>query len=197
MFLFCYSTVIREARGVCFIVIQCDAALTNGELIACGRHRVYDSVQEVKHAMGNKCKVFVLIVIHTPRSLPNSSSFIGFQTNPWVSYHIDTLFPSTREASIDLSQAGNCLIHNCFENCTERVHSILPAAACKVIDATDCERGTARIRILLGLTEQREEGSKNKCYSSLPFYHLLLKVESFYTSHIVVKVLHYVTPACL
>lgn len=135
-------------------MIQCDASLTSGELIACGRHRVYDTyLEETKHTSeGGRPKVYVMIVIHTPRNSP-ITSFIGFQTNPWVSYHIDTLFPSAGEVSIDLSRAENQLMSTCFKNCTERVHFLLPAAASRVIDIIDPTRGTARLQILQQLTD--------------------------------------------
>jgi hypothetical protein len=74
------------------LVIQCDSGHLNGDLIACARYRVYDERVNAlnKDEIQNRDGVtHVLFIVNLSRQI--SSSFIGFQGNPWISSHIDDL----------------------------------------------------------------------------------------------------------
>ena len=60
-----------------------------GDLIACARYHVC----ELKAKATKELTTHVLFVIHLPRNATNSS-FVGFQGDPWVSFHIDDLRPT-------------------------------------------------------------------------------------------------------
>ena len=98
------------------IVIQCDSGHKNGELIACARYRIYDErakalkKQEIQHTLGGV--THVLFVINLPHQVSNSS-FVGFQGDPWVSYHIDELCP-TSEDTVDPRRAISASISELF-----------------------------------------------------------------------------------
>lgn len=70
------------------VVIQCDSGHVNGDLIACARNRIYD----LKAKADDQQITHVLFVIHLPHHMI-SSSFVGFQGDPWVSSHVDDLRP--------------------------------------------------------------------------------------------------------
>lgn len=66
------------------VVIQCDFSQTTGELIACARYHICD----LRAKDAEELMTHVLFVIHLPRNVVNSS-FVGFQGEPWISYHVD------------------------------------------------------------------------------------------------------------
>ncbi len=72
----------------CLVIIQCDSGHLNGDLIACARYRIYD----LKARIDEGLTTHVLFVIHLPQQVA-SSSFVGFQGDPWISAHIDDLRP--------------------------------------------------------------------------------------------------------
>ena len=74
----------------CLVIIQCDSGHVNGDLIACARNRIYD----LKAKADAEQMTHVLFVIHLPHHMV-SSSFVGFQGDPWVSSHVDDLRPTT------------------------------------------------------------------------------------------------------
>ena len=75
------------------VIIQCDSGHMNGDLIACARYRIYD----LKVKADQEKITHVLFIIHLPHQVA-SSSFVGFQGNPWISSHIDDLRPTTDNA---------------------------------------------------------------------------------------------------
>ena len=75
------------------VIIQCDSGHMNGDLIACARYRIYD----LKVKADKEHITHVLFIIHLPHQVA-SSSFVGFQGNPWISFHIDDLRPTTDNA---------------------------------------------------------------------------------------------------
>ncbi len=79
-----------KAHGAnkCLVIIQCDSGHLNGDLIACARYRIYD----LKARIDEGLTTHVLFVIHLPQQVA-SSSFVGFQGDPWISAHIDDLRP--------------------------------------------------------------------------------------------------------
>ena len=63
-------------------MIQCDSGHLNGDLIACARYRICDLRKEKKNG------VHVVFIVHLPRNAM-SSTFVGFQGEPWTCYHVD------------------------------------------------------------------------------------------------------------
>ena len=72
------------------VIIQCDSGHLNGNLIACARHRIYD----IRAQSGDNNRTHILFIIHLPHQVV-SSSFVGFQGDPWISAHIDDLRPTS------------------------------------------------------------------------------------------------------
>ena len=79
-----------KAHGTqkCLVIIQCDSGHLNGDLIACARYRIYDLNARIDEGL----ITHVLFIIHLPQQVA-SSSFVGFQGDPWISAHIDDLRP--------------------------------------------------------------------------------------------------------
>ena len=80
------------------VVIQCDSGHKNGTLIACARYRIYD--ERIKAINKNKLQnrvgvTHVVFIINLPHQVSSSSSFVGFQGDPWISCHIDDLRPTS------------------------------------------------------------------------------------------------------
>ena len=74
----------------CLVIIQCHSGHLNGNLIACARHRIYD----IRAQSGESNRTHILFIIHLPHQVV-SSSFAGFQGDPWISAHIDDLIPTS------------------------------------------------------------------------------------------------------
>ena len=155
-----HSEVIIQAYkpSQTLIVVQCDAAFTDGSLIACGRYRIYDVVnEEAKRAKdsadrngGLNFRVHILYVIHVPRRIVNSS-FTGFQPRPWVSYHIDSLLPSFGELPLQLDQMQNTPLSELFRATSDRLCSLIPVASSIVHDPADSKRSTWRLKVLIAM----------------------------------------------
>ncbi len=75
----------RETQSHSLLIIQCDSGHLNGDLIACARYRVSDI-----RGKQTDCRTHVLFIVQLPRKVP-SSSFVGFQGNPWICAHVDNL----------------------------------------------------------------------------------------------------------
>ena len=108
------------------IVIQCDSGHKNGNLIACARYRIYD--ERIKALNKNKVQnrvgvTHVLFIINLPHQVSSSSSFVGFQGDPWISYHIDDLRPTSGN-TIEPLQAISATISELFIG--EYIHDIWP-----------------------------------------------------------------------
>ncbi len=67
------------------VIIQCDSGHLYGDLIACARYRIYD----LRARADEEQTTHVLFIIHLPQQ--TTSSFVGFQGDPWISVHIDDL----------------------------------------------------------------------------------------------------------
>ena len=98
------------------IVIQCDSGHKNGNLIACARYRIYD--ERIKAINKNKVQnrvgvTHVLFIINLPHQVSSSSSFVGFQGDPWISCHIDDLRPTSGN-TIEPQQAISANISELF-----------------------------------------------------------------------------------
>ena len=75
--------------GPLLLIIQCDSGYLYADLIACARYRIFDERARIP----NQINTHVLFIINVPRHVVNST-FVGFQGEPWLSYHIDDLRPS-------------------------------------------------------------------------------------------------------
>ena len=85
----CFSPMFKtHGTQKCLVIIQCDSGHLNGDLIACARYRIYDLMARIDEGQ----TTHVLFVIHLPQQVA-SSSFVGFQGDPWISAHIDDLRP--------------------------------------------------------------------------------------------------------
>ena len=108
------------------IIIQCDSGHQNGNLIACARYRIYD--ERVKATNKNKVQnrigvTHVLFIVNLPHQVSSSSSFVGFQGDPWISCHIDDLRP-TLGNTVEPLQAISATISELFIG--EYIHDIWP-----------------------------------------------------------------------
>ncbi len=97
------------------LIIQCDSGHVDGDLIACARYRIYDErakskIQNSIH--GKEDNTNVLFIIHLPRQA-TTSSFVGYQGDPWISTHIDDIRSPT-EATITPWKAMEASISDLF-----------------------------------------------------------------------------------
>jgi hypothetical protein len=112
------------------LVIQCDSGHLNGDLIACARYRVYD--ERVNALSKNKIQnrdgvTHVLFIVNLPHQV-SSSTFVGFQGDPWISSHINDLRPTSTD-TIEPLHAIATNISELFIG--EYIHDIAP-----LLDAT-------------------------------------------------------------
>ncbi len=106
-------------------MIQCDSGHLNGDLIACARYRVYDERVNAlnKNKIQNRDGVtHVLFIVNLPHQV-SSSTFVGFQGNPWISSHIDDLRPTSSD-TIEPLHAIATNISKLFIG--EYIHDIAP-----------------------------------------------------------------------
>lgn len=141
------------------LVIQCDSGHSNSALIACARNRIYDMhVKTLLHKPYDSYNTFsahVLFIIHLPIQAVKSS-FVGFQSEPWISYHIDELRTS-EGGEIHLERIGNNSISKLFfeDNATKskvcvRLNHCIQAATCQLQDSMqDIHRPAERIKLLV------------------------------------------------
>lgn len=150
------------------VVVQCEAGHTSGDLIACARYRINDILK--KQAEENETTdsvTHVLFIIQLPRK-PESSTFVGFQGDPWVCYHLDELILSDHD-NIPLDSPADLRISKLFydgpfksdidassseesfgqnTNQCSRLYNCIQAAAAKLSDDDDRSRYIERITIL-------------------------------------------------
>ena len=95
------------------LIIQCDSGHLNGDLIACARYRIYDMRAK---ALLNRSRYtnipHVVFIVHLPVQAA-SSTFVGFQGDPWISCHIDELKPSGKNG-ITLETAQGVTVSQLF-----------------------------------------------------------------------------------
>ena len=151
----------------CLVVIQCDSGHINSDLIACARYHVSDMRAKAnKLDKANKPDDFnfvthVLFIIHLPVQAAQSS-FVGFQSEPWVSYHIDELRDSdhghiipeeAQKTSISElfygAQQPNMKGADIYKQCV-RLNSCIQAAASQLHDSTwNKHRAAKRVELLI------------------------------------------------
>ncbi len=103
------------STGVRLLIIQCDSGHVDGDLVACARYRIYDERAKGKinnPTPGRDGNTHVLFIIHLPRQTA-TSSFVGYQGDPWISTHIDALRSPT-DTTITLFQARKATISSLF-----------------------------------------------------------------------------------
>ena len=88
-------------------ILQCDLGVVTGDLIACARYRIYD----LRAKADAEQRTHVLFIIHLTHQV--SGSFVGFQGDPWVSYHVDDLNTST-ENTVSASEAMGLSLSELF-----------------------------------------------------------------------------------
>ncbi len=98
----------EEAPEKRLVIIQCDSGHLNGDLIACARYRIYD----IRAKADDVQITHVLFIIHLPQQVA-SSSFVGFQGDPWISSHIDDLRP-TSDRAVSANEAIGLSISELF-----------------------------------------------------------------------------------
>lgn len=84
-----------------------------GDLIACARYRIYD----LRAKADEEQRTHVLFIIHLTHQVVGS--FVGFQGDPWVSYHIDDLNTST-ENTVSAGEAIGLSLSELFRGPKER-----------------------------------------------------------------------------
>ena len=144
------------------LVIQCDSGHLNGDLIACARYRVYD---EQVNALNKKeihkrdGVTHVLFIINLPHHV-SSSSFVGFQGNPWISSHIDDLRPTSSD-TIEPLHAIETNISELFIG--EYIHDIAP-----LLDTTleQIPRQSYQLDSEMGLLDEEEDTQEMPVYNA-------------------------------
>ena len=99
-----FATRIRDfyahTKRSALLIILCESADVNGDLVACARYVVQEKRQDAEiHGLRLevKCppvKKHVVFVIHLPRIA--GGSFVGFQGGTWTEAHIDDLRPANQ-----------------------------------------------------------------------------------------------------
>ena len=102
----------------------------NADLIACARYRIYD----LRAKADSKLTTHVLFIIHLPRHVTNTS-FVGFQGDPWISFHIDELRPAT-DNGVSVGDAIKLTISELFRG---RSSKKISAAAATNEDGCDSD----------------------------------------------------------
>ena len=98
------------------IIIQCDSGHQNSDLIACARYRIYDEALRARHRNKIQKQVLgsthVMFIIRLPQQEVRSK-FVGFQSDPWISVHIDDLKLSSQQ-TVSPEQAISAAISELF-----------------------------------------------------------------------------------
>ena len=158
------------------IVVQCEAGHMNGDLIACARYRISDMLkrnEDDEIAISTASVTHVVFIIQLPRK-PENSTFVGFQGDPWVCYHLDELmlsdcnnFPMDSPSDLSISKLfynghfkfsidDNVESREQNTNQCFRLYNCIQAAAAKLSDNDDGSRTIERITILGKLLAKEE-----------------------------------------
>ena len=134
------------------LVIQCDALLTDGGLIACARHLTCDTVKKLKEEECLLAQVHALYIIRIPRRHINST-FNGFQAKPWISFHIDYLCPQKDEARVTKQMIEDSSLAIVFKMNSIRLCNMIPDAL-SMIEGPDDHRNAKCVQLLQKLMIQ-------------------------------------------
>ena len=146
-------------------MIQCDALLTDGGLIACARHLTCDTVKKLLKEKEKipVAPIHVLYIIRIPRR-HISSTFNGFQAKPWISFHIDCLCPQKDEARVTLQMIKDSSLANIFKMNSGRLCNMIPDAI-SMLEGPDDHRNAMRVELLQKLMIQPiESQGEHSCY---------------------------------
>ena len=164
-------------RHESLLIVQCESGHLYGDLIACARYRIIDerakALDEGKW-VENGGKSHVLFIIHLPRQA-TAASFVGFQSDPWISAHIDelresdddsinpliangktisSLFCST-SSQLFAAQSEKTQLSTCPRyprlNILKCLHRCIQPAVCKIASAKGSRRGYEQVEILIDL----------------------------------------------
>ncbi|XP_022806306.1 E3 ubiquitin-protein ligase RNF213-like [Stylophora pistillata] len=166
------------------LIVQCDSADQNLNLVACSRHLLIEELREMEKELGEMAEdsdedltgvSHVLMIIQLPRIKGGCKEFVGVQGEGWLSVHIDELCPPSEEippieALLDRS------VSEIFEgalNETEKTEnhptisqvltSCVQLAASKIEDdESTLERATRRIELLLNLLSSTGQQDDNR-----------------------------------
>ena len=105
--------------GKRLVIIQCDSGHEIGDLIACARYRIYD----LRAKADQRQVTHVVFIIHLPHHVA-SSSFVGFQGDPWVSSHVDDL-RTTTDTAVSANEAIGLTISELFLGRPDAKHDIV------------------------------------------------------------------------
>jgi hypothetical protein len=138
-------------------ILQCDLGVVTGDLIACARYRIYDLRAKADKVQ----RTHVLFVIHLTHQV--SGSFVGFQGDPWVSYHVDDLNTST-ENTVSASEAMGLSLSELF-----RGPRVPPGNASEAresenenVSEADSEEGESESEDSLAESENEDSGSASE-----------------------------------
>lgn len=93
------------------VIVQCDSGHLNSDLIACARYRIHEEALKAEN-QGQKNTTHILFIIRLPQQVVKSQ-FVGFQSDPWVSMHIDDLRTTTKSTVLP-EEALNASISELF-----------------------------------------------------------------------------------
>lgn len=163
---------------MCLIVIQCDSGHVNGDLIACARHRICNMRAKARtndyHSITH-----VLFIVRLPVHTVNLS-FVGFQSEPWISYHIDKL-SAGEMGDIGFEYTQKISISKIFHDEVEasraccRLNRCIPAAASRLQDFSQNKcRAAKRVELLINAIpcDPKFPLGECICYFSLTLTHL-------------------------
>lgn len=151
------------------LIVQCESGHLDGDLIACARYRIIDErtkVIEKMKGVENVGKSHVLVIIHLPREAVGTP-FVGFQSDPWISAHIDEL-RETGDDIISPFAANGKSISSLFFSASSQLlsseeetrhhlslckclHRCIQPAVCKIASAKRSRRGYEQVEILVEL----------------------------------------------
>lgn len=105
----------RESRKEALLIIQCESGHKCNDLIACARYKVHDELERAqKTSTTNPNNItHVLFIIDMPPNLNHQSTFIGFQSDHWMSLHLDELWPSDL-SNYDIHAISECKLSDAF-----------------------------------------------------------------------------------
>lgn len=150
--LYCSTVFAKwESRKEALLIIQCESGHMCSDLIACARHKVYDELERAQRMSTTNTNniTHVLFIIDMPPNLNHHSAFIGFQSDHWISLHLDELRPSDLNI-YDIHAISECklsdvfigpkLHHSTSSQC-QRLHFCIHAAVSQIPNsdrAIDC-----------------------------------------------------------
>lgn len=159
------------------LIVQCDSADRNMNLVACSRHLLIEECRELEKELDPDSigSSHILMIVQLARVAGGCPDFVGVQGEDWLSVHIDELCPPIEEMlSIEavmgrsVSTIFKGALHKTEYNLTvgQLLTSCVQEAASRIKDdETTLGRATRRIDLLLKLlTSRTKNGEKNIIY---------------------------------